>query len=110
MGSGPLCQSEPKRSCCCGSNDRGRTIRMHVLVTADTLGGVWTFARELVTGLHARGHRVTLVSFGDIPTAEQSAWIAALPRIDFRPTAFRLEWMRDAEADLAASAEYLVSV
>ena len=24
---------------------------MHVLMTADTIGGVWTFARELVTQL-----------------------------------------------------------
>ena len=23
---------------------------MHILVTADTLGGVWTYTRELVTG------------------------------------------------------------
>lgn len=83
---------------------------MHVLFTADTLGGVWTYARELVTGLHARGHRVTLVSFGDIPTAEQSGWLASLPRVDFRPTAFRLEWMQDVERDLEASAEYLLAV
>ena len=45
---------------------------MHILVTADTLGGVWTYTRELVTGL-ALGHdRVTLVSFGDIPTDAQT--------------------------------------
>ncbi len=40
---------------------------MHVLVTTDTLSGVWTYTRELVTGLISRGARVTLVSFGDIP-------------------------------------------
>ena len=37
---------------------------MHVLVTADSLSGSWTYARELVTGLVTRGVRVTLVSFG----------------------------------------------
>jgi glycogen synthase len=83
---------------------------MHVLVTADTLGGVWTYTRELVAGLHARGHRVTLVSFGDIPTADQSSWTAELQNVDFRPTAFRLEWMQDVDADLAASANYLSAV
>ena len=41
---------------------------MHVLVTADTVGGVWTYTRELVTGLATRGIHVTLVSFGGIPT------------------------------------------
>ena len=54
---------------------------MHVLVTADTLGGVWTYTRELVSGLTRRGVRVTLVSFGEIPTAKQSEWLTALPEV-----------------------------
>ncbi len=83
---------------------------MHVLVTADTLGGVWTYARELVTGLVKRGVQVTLVSFGEIPSPAQMSWMDGLRHLDFRPTAFRLEWMRDCEADLEASAEYLRSV
>jgi len=80
---------------------------MHILVTADTLGGVWTYTRELVTGLVRRGVRVTLVSFGDIPTVAQSAWMDDLDRLDYRPTAFKLEWMLDSAADMAASAQYL---
>src|SRR3954447_22837610 len=83
---------------------------MHVLVTTDTMGGVWTYTRELVTGLAGRGVTVTLVSFGEIPTSDQTAWLSALPGVDFRPTAFRLEWMQDSEEDLAASAEYLLSI
>lgn len=82
---------------------------MHVLVTADAIGGVWTYIRELVTGLVRRGFRVTLVSFGDLPTAEQTEWMSPLD-IDFRPTAFRLEWMQRAERDFAASVEYLERV
>ncbi len=80
---------------------------MHILVTADTLGGVWTYARELVTGLVARGVRVTLVSFGDILPDEQTRWIEALRGVDYRPTAFKLEWMQNSEADMEASSEYL---
>jgi len=80
---------------------------MHVLITADTVGGVWAYARELVTGLARRGVRVTLVSFGEIPGPEQMAWLACLPNVDFRPTDFHLEWMQDSGADLDASAEYL---
>ena len=30
-----------------------------ILMTADTIGGIWTYARELVTGYVRRGHRVT---------------------------------------------------
>ncbi|HTK95004.1 MAG TPA: glycosyltransferase family 4 protein [Terriglobales bacterium] len=82
----------------------------HVLVTADTIGGVWTYARELVTGLAKRGVRVTLVSFGEIPKPDQTQWLEGLPNVEFRPTAFKLEWMQDVEADLEASAEYLACV
>ncbi len=80
---------------------------MHILVTADTVGGVWTYARELVTGLARRGNQITLVSFGDIPTASQTEWMEGLRTIDYHPTAFRLEWMQEAPKDIEASTEYL---
>ena len=83
---------------------------MHILVTADTLGGVWTYTRELVTGLVRRGDRVTLVSFGDIPVAAQTRWMDGLANLDYRPTAFKLEWMLDSEADMEASSQYLQAV
>jgi glycogen synthase len=83
---------------------------MHVLVTADTIGGVWTYARELVTGLVRRGLRVTLVSFGEIPTVAQTEWLGALRNVDFRATAFRLEWMQEAQEDLQASSDFLRAI
>lgn len=83
---------------------------MHVLITADTVGGVWTYARELVTQLSRSDVRVTLVSFGELPSAEQTDWLEGLRGVDFRPTAFKLEWMQDSEDDLKASADYLLEV
>ena len=83
---------------------------MHVLVTADTLTGSWTYTRELVTGLVTRGVRVTLVSFGEIPLPEQTAWMDLLHGLEYRPTAFRLEWMQEAEDDLADSSSFLASL
>ena len=83
---------------------------MHVLVTADTIGGVWIYTRELVTGLSRRGVRVTLVSFGEIPTAAQTEWLDGLRGVDFHPTAFRLEWMQDAPQDIEHSSQYLMSL
>ncbi len=83
---------------------------MHVLVTADAIGGVWTYTRELVTGLVRRGVRVTLVSLGEIPSAQQTEWMDGLRGLDFLPTAFRLEWMQEAEQDLEASSEFLLSI
>jgi len=83
---------------------------VHVLVTADSLGGSWTYARELVTGLVTRGVRVTLVSFGEIPLPDQTSWMDHLHGLDYHPTAFRLEWMQEAEEDLPESSEFLVSL
>ncbi|HME34414.1 MAG TPA: glycosyltransferase family 4 protein [Candidatus Sulfotelmatobacter sp.] len=83
---------------------------MHVLVTADSLSGSWTYTRELVTGLVTRGTRVTLVSFGEIPLPEQTSWMDHLHGLDYRPTAFRLEWMQEAEEDLAESSAFLAAL
>lgn len=83
---------------------------MHILVTTDTLTGVWTYTRELVTSLVTSGVRVTLVSFGEIPLPEQTAWMDHLHGLDYRPTAFRLEWMQEAESDLNDSCRYLQSL
>jgi len=83
---------------------------VHVLVTADTLSGAWSYSRELVTGLVTRGARVTLVSFGDIPLPEQTTWMDHLHGLEYLPTAFRLEWMDGAEDDLSQSSAFLASV
>lgn len=83
---------------------------MRALVTADTVGGVWTYTRELVSGLSRRGVDVTLVSFGNIPDASQREWIDALSNVDYRATAFKLEWMQEAEDDLEMSSEFLLDV
>jgi glycosyltransferase involved in cell wall biosynthesis len=83
---------------------------MHILVTADTVGGVWNYTRELVTGLSRRGIRVTLVSFGGNPETERSAWLGELSNVDYIPTQFRLEWMQNAQRNLEESAKYLLNI
>jgi glycosyltransferase involved in cell wall biosynthesis len=83
---------------------------VHILVTADTLSASWTYTRELVAGLVTRGVRVTLVSFGEIPLPEQTAWMDHLHGLDYRPTAFRLEWMQEAEEDLSESSAFLAAL
>jgi glycogen(starch) synthase len=83
---------------------------VHVLVTGDILSGSWTYTRELVTGLVTRGVRVTLVTFGEIPMPEQTTWMDHLHGLDYRPTAFRLEWMQEAEEDLPESSAFLAAV
>lgn len=75
---------------------------MRILLTTDTIGGVWTFTKELTTELLKRGHAVALVSFGRQPSHEQQAWCAGLHLThgdDFQFTASNapLEWMEKNE-------------
>ena len=74
------------------------------------MSGAWTYARELVTGLVARGIRVTLVTFGEIPLPDQTSWMDHLHGLEYRPTAFRLEWMDDAPGDLPESSQFLANL
>lgn len=83
---------------------------MHILVTTDTISGVWSHTRELVTGLVSSGASVTLVSFGEIPLPQQTAWMDNLHGLDYRPTAFCLEWMQQGEQDLEDCFRYLQSL
>jgi glycogen synthase len=84
---------------------------MHVLMTSETLNGnIWTYTRELISGLIGRGFRVTLVSFGEIPLPEQTTWMERLRGLDYRPTAFRLDWMHEGQQDFADASDYLCAV
>src|SRR5271154_2600837 len=86
----------------------GGSVR--VLVTADTFSGVWTYSRELVSGLVTHGAQVTLVSFGEIPLPHQTAWMDGLHGLEYHPTAFRLDWMQEGEQDFDAAQEYLCAI
>jgi glycogen synthase len=79
---------------------------VHILVTTDTVGGVWTYTRELTYGLLARGHRVTLVSFGKLPSHRQTLWLNH-KNLTYHCTEFPLEWMQNAQGKIEASIEYL---
>ncbi len=75
---------------------------MRILMTTDTVGGVWTYTRELVLGLlddRADTH-ILLVTFGGAMSVEQSEWLQAMAaryrrRFSFEATPLPLEWQQD---------------
>jgi glycosyltransferase involved in cell wall biosynthesis len=85
-----------------------RAAPRRVLMTADTLGGVWTYALELSRGLAARGTDVVLASLGRLPDAAQRREAAAIPGLELHPSSWRLAWMDDPWADLAAAGDWLL--
>ena len=80
-----------------------------VLLTADTAGGVWTYAMELATALEREGHAVALATLGaePSPAQRQDAELRGLPLRSFR---CRLPWMPDPWADVATAGRWLVSL
>ena len=75
---------------------------MRILMTTDTVGGVWTYTRELVTGLlDADDHAsVFLVTLGSTASADQIAWLQATRatygrRFNTEITTLPLEWQQD---------------
>ncbi|MBN8726364.1 MAG: glycosyltransferase family 4 protein [Xanthomonadales bacterium] len=85
-----------------------RATPQRVLMTADTVGGVWTYALELCRGLAAQGTEVVLASLGRLPDASQRRAAAAIPGLELHPSSWRLIWMDEPWADLEAAGEWLM--
>ena len=74
---------------------------MRLLLTTDTVGGVWSYTRELVCGLLAgQENSVSLFSLGGLPSPEQAAWLDRMRDTHgerFRSTAtdLPLEWQHE---------------
>jgi len=81
-----------------------------VLMTGDTVGGVWTFTLELAAGLAAHGVEVVLATFGASPSPAQIAEAAAVPGLCLLASEFRLEWMEDPWRDIEASGRWLLEL
>lgn len=71
-----------------------------VLMTADAVGGVWTYAVDLSRGLAQAGVAVTLVVFGPSPSADQMAAAHAVPGLTLVETGLPLDWMATEPAEI----------
>ena len=72
-----------------------------VLMTADTVGGVWSFALALCSALP--DIRFILATLGPRPQPAQRAAVARLDNVILEESDFCLEWMAGGEADMPAS-------
>ncbi|UJR83432.1 glycosyltransferase family 4 protein [Sandaracinus amylolyticus] len=79
-----------------------------VLMTADAVGGVWTYAVELSRALSAHGVRTTLAVMGPPPSDAQRA--AARRVAELHEAPFALEWAPDPWADVAAAGQWLLAL
>lgn len=74
-----------------------------VLMTADAVGGVWTYALELTRALP--DIEFVLATMGARPTARQRQSLP--PNVTLHESDFKLEWQDDPWADVARAGEWL---
>jgi len=81
-----------------------------VLMTADTVGGVWTYALELARGLAQQGDEVVLATMGRLPSTVQVAEASATSLVALETGEFRLEWMQDCWKDVERAGDWLLAL
>lgn len=79
---------------------------MKVLMTTDTIGGVWTYALELADALAERGVEVTLAAMGGPLRRDQRAELRH--RLYAEP--YALEWMEEPWADVERAGAWLLRI
>lgn len=83
---------------------------MNILMTADAVGGVWTYALELAAALAPSELNITLAVMGPSPSAAQRQAAQQLRNLQLVEHAFRLEWMNDPWRDVDAAGDWLLSL
>ena len=83
---------------------------MRILMTTDTVGGVWTYALDLAQALAAWSVDITLAAMGAPPSDDQCAQVAALPNVSLQVGAYKLEWMDDPWCDVDAAGQWLLAL
>ncbi len=92
------------------SSETARPRPDRVLMTADTVGGVWQYALDLAAGLSAEGIEVLIAAMGGRTSPTQRANAAAIPGLRLCDSDYKLEWMVDPWEDVRQAGEWLLDL
>jgi hypothetical protein len=81
-----------------------------VLMTADTVGGVWVYAMDLARALGEHGVRIALATMGAPLSLAQREEAQSIPLLDIFESAFKLEWMDEPWRDVEAAGDWLLQL
>src|SRR5690554_2972369 len=81
-----------------------------VLMTADALGGVWTYSMELCRALGEHDVEVLLATMGAMPSEDQREEAHRLQNVELVSSRFPLEWMADSWPGVAAAGRWLLEL
>lgn len=83
---------------------------LRILMTTDTVGGVWTYCLELAAALASHGVEIALATMGTLPTSAQRAEVARLGNVHLFTSEYKLEWMEQPWADVDEAGEWLLEL
>src|SRR5690625_1903675 len=83
---------------------------MKILMTADTVGGVWNYALELIGALEDVGVEVALATMGRRLRDDQRVELGALGNLELYESELRWEWMDEPWADRERAGRWLLGV
>lgn len=83
---------------------------MRILMTTDTIGGVWTYALDLIKGLEKYNVEVVLATMGGSLTPGQLAQVRKLKKVMLDVSTYKLEWMPDPWKDLERAQRWLLQL
>lgn len=86
----------------------GKRQPSSVLMTADTVGGVWTYSIELAAALEKRGVQVFLATMGAPLSHKQIEDTKKIRSMEVFESGFRLEWMHDPWENVRLAGEWLL--
>src|ERR1043166_4350582 len=79
-----------------------------ILMTADTVGGVWTYALELTRALQPFGVEVLLAVMGPPLSDAQTASARSITNLNLFKSNYKLEWMPDCWSDVKHAGDWLL--
>lgn len=79
-------------------------------MTADTVGGVWTYALELAQALGNLGIEIAIATMGAPLTSEQHQAINHIPNLKLFESNYKLEWMPDPWQDIDQAGDWLLQL
>jgi glycosyltransferase involved in cell wall biosynthesis len=83
---------------------------LRILMTADTVGGVWTYCMGLCRSLQPSGVHFYLITMGAPLQPAQKADVEALENVVVYETDFKLEWMEQPWENIDASGNWLLKL
>ena len=90
--------------------DRAASGPHRLLMTADAVGGVWTYALDLARALGDSGMDIVLAVLGPSPSRAQRLELLPLRHVSVFEHGGRLEWMDDPWRDVAAASDWLLDL